>query len=247
MNYICRTFLMKFINIGPVRRRFDYYNRKIVQFILRNKITTTKYRLEKLGSPYGGWVIPTDLINSSSICYCVGVGEDISFDLELIERFHCEAFAFDPVPRSAEYAKKMAGDNPKFHFYPKGLWCSDTIQRFYVPKNPKYISHSALNLQGTTQYFTTECKQLLTLMEELDHDHVDLLKLDIEGAEHRVLRNIINDRINIKIICVEFDQPIPFFVIIKTITMLIRHNYNLVNIDDWNYTFVKETDHSKLG
>ncbi|HML19507.1 MAG TPA: hypothetical protein PKD74_02920, partial [Candidatus Dependentiae bacterium] len=39
----------------------------------------------RLGSKYGGWVIPDKYITETSLCYCVGAGEDISFDLELIE------------------------------------------------------------------------------------------------------------------------------------------------------------------
>lgn len=41
----------------------------------------------RLGSKYGGWIVPATLVRPDSVCYCVGVGEDISFDLALIERW----------------------------------------------------------------------------------------------------------------------------------------------------------------
>ncbi|MFQ5675356.1 MAG: hypothetical protein ACE5G1_05620, partial [bacterium] len=41
--------------------------------------------LKKVGSGNGGWIIPGDLLNQNSICYCVGVGENITFDLQLIK------------------------------------------------------------------------------------------------------------------------------------------------------------------
>jgi hypothetical protein len=43
--------------------------------------------LVRLGSKYGGWIVPATLVRPDSVCYCVGVGEDISFDLALIERW----------------------------------------------------------------------------------------------------------------------------------------------------------------
>src|SRR5690606_25746429 len=55
---------------------------------------------EKLGTRYGGWYVPSDLLNAQSICYCIGAGEDISFDIELINRFDCHVYTFDPTPRA---------------------------------------------------------------------------------------------------------------------------------------------------
>ena len=40
--------------------------------------------MESLGTNYGGWYIPENiLLNNNSIIYSAGVGEDISFDLLL--------------------------------------------------------------------------------------------------------------------------------------------------------------------
>ena len=43
-------------------------------------------------------------------------------------------------------------------------------------------------------------------MRENGHDHIDLLKLDIEGAEYGVLRSILEDQLQVGIICVEYDE-----------------------------------------
>ncbi len=39
--------------------------------------------LEDIGSSYGGWMMPTGLIEPAWTCYSVGAGGDVSFDLEL--------------------------------------------------------------------------------------------------------------------------------------------------------------------
>lgn len=38
----------------------------------------------QLGTKVHGYFIPENFLNSSSLCYCVGAGEDISFDTELV-------------------------------------------------------------------------------------------------------------------------------------------------------------------
>ena len=46
-------------------------------------------------------------------------------------------------------------------------------------------------------------------MKEPGHDRVDLLKLDIVGAEYEVLKSIIEDHVDVKVVCVKFNQPAP--------------------------------------
>jgi len=179
------------------------------------------------------------MLGENSICYCVGVGEDITFDLELIKRFDCQVYAFDPTPRAIEYVKRNAAYIKNYHFYPIGLWSSDTVLKFFAPKNPSHVSHSIVNLQRTNKFFEAQCKRLSHIMNEFKHSSITLLKMDIEGAEYEVLESIIEDNLDIKIICVEFDQPMPLKKI-KMINKLINWKYNLVFIDKWNFTFIKK-------
>ena len=63
--------------------------------------------------------------------------------------------------------------------------------------------------------------------------------MDIEGAEYEVLNSLIEDNLNIRIVCVEFNQPTSFARIFKMVQRLQRWNYSLVAIDGWNYTFIQ--------
>ena len=138
--------------------------------------------LQRLGGRYGGWIVPRSLISRSSVCYCVGVGEDITFDLALIETYGCPVYAFDPTPRAAEHVKTHAEGIEHYHYEQLGLWSQDTTQKFYAPGNHQFVSHSIVNLSGTQDFFEAVCKRLSSIMRDHGHNTIDLLKLDIEGA-----------------------------------------------------------------
>ncbi len=208
-----------------------------VLFESRRRIVT----LERIGSQYGGWAVPKDLISSEWICYCGGAGEDITFDLGIIERFGVHVYCFDPTPRSAAHVARAAEGVSRFHFYPVGLWDRNENVRFFAPRDPNHVSHSALNLQGTEEYFVAPCQRISSIMRELHHGRIDLLKIDIEGAEYAVLRSLLEDGLVVKVLCVEFDQPMPVLATARMILQLKRAGYQPVHAESWNYTFIHES------
>ena len=174
------------------------------------------------------------------ICYAGGVGEDVTFDLEMINRFGCEVFAFDPTPRAVAHVVRVAADEPRFHFMPVGIWSEDTTLRFYAPRDPSHVSHSALNLQRTDEYFIGPCRSVMSLMAELGHDRIDLVKIDIEGAEHRVIRSMLDSGVRPTVLCTEIDQPVAAADLWRTVRRVLGAGYALVAVDQWNLTFVRE-------
>jgi FkbM family methyltransferase len=194
--------------------------------------------LVHLGSDYGGYIVPATLPTAQWVCYSAGVGEDVSFDLALIARYGCDVYAFDPTPRAIAYGGQVGARESRFHFYPWGLWSSDGAARFFVPSDPAHVSHSITNLQGTTESIEVPVRTLSTVMGTLGHTRVDLLKLDIEGAEHEVVRSLIATGLRPRIVCMELDQPAKLAVMLGTVRSLLRAGYDLVAVDRWNYTFV---------
>ncbi len=192
------------------------------------------------GNPGANWWIPKNILKKNDVCYSGGVGEDISFDLALLKKYSVSIFAYDPTPRSIKYIKKTITKKfSTFHFLPYGLWKSNTKQRFYIPKDIKMVSHSIVNLQKTNDYFIAECKTLKSIMKQLGHTKIDLLKIDIEGAEYTVLEKMLLDKIFPKILCIEFDQPTSVFKILSMVKKLFSFQYILVKKDYYNFTFLR--------
>jgi FkbM family methyltransferase len=196
--------------------------------------------MERLGSDYGGWWVPSSLLSASSLCYCAGVGTDITFDMAIMQNYDCEVWAFDPTPASIEWADRQ-DTPPSFHFIPVGLWNENQRMQFFVPADEAHISHSILNVQGTSQYFEGECRRLISLMAELGHTHIDLLKLDIEGAETTVLTDLLASQVRPSILCVEFDAPEIAWKTRARIRRVLTAGYSLVYVEGWNYTFVSNS------
>src|ERR1043166_677122 len=63
---------------------------------------------EVLGTEYGGWPVVAGTVSPASIVYSFGVGEDISFDVALIESTGCQIWAFDPTPKSQNWVSKQS-------------------------------------------------------------------------------------------------------------------------------------------
>lgn len=157
-----------------------------------------------LGSDYGGWNIPHSILSPDSVVYSAGIGTDISFDRELIRQFSVEIHAFDPTPKSIQWLESQQLP-VGFHYYPWGLANYDGEAQFHIPKNPEHISHSIVQSQVTThEAVTVQVRTIKSIMAELEHNRVDLLKMDVEGAEYSVLKNLMASSLRPALLLVEF-------------------------------------------
>lgn len=198
--------------------------------------------LVRLGSDYGGYAVPTSLPDDDWVCYSAGIGEDLSFDLELIDRFGCSVVAFDPTPRALTYAGPVAARTPGLRVEPYGLWTSDGDVAFFPPRDPDHVSHSITNLQRTDRPLLLPVRSLRSITRSLSHHTVDLLKLDIEGAEHAVVADLLAGPLRPTVICMEIDQPSSVMAVRRTFGGLRRAGYAIVDVEGWTVTLVHRAD-----
>lgn len=157
----------------------------------------------RLGNEYGGWAITPAGLNRASVVYSFGIGEDISFDLAMIERFGCTVHAFDPTPRSIAWcrAQKLP---PGFILHEYGVAAHDGEVSFFAPDNPSHVSHTMIEGATAGSRITVPVKRLATIMQELSHSRIDLLKMDIEGAEYDVVDDLLRAKLPIDQLLVEY-------------------------------------------
>jgi FkbM family methyltransferase len=197
-----------------------------------------------------GWTIPRALFSETSICYCIGCGEDITFDLELIRNYRCNVFAFDPTPRAIAHVAKHAAGVANYRLSEFAIWEKNGTVRFYTPPDDG-VSHSITNLNGTSDFIEVPTRRLRDVIESNGHSSIALLKMDIEGAEHTVIRTIIDDKLNVDVLCVEFDElahatPERIGAIRQTLQGLLDYGFTYYWIEGSNFTFVRRELLSRL-
>ncbi len=171
---------------------------------------------EKFGSDYGGWDVVVTHLNAHSVVYSFGVGEDASFDTALIDQYNLVVQAFDPTPKSIEWVKNQ-GFSGNFVMHSYGIAAFDGTVSFNPPENPDHVSHTVLDRPSTqTKAISVPVKRLRTIMQELGHTHIDILKMDIEGAEYDVIQDLYSSDIRPEQVLVEFHHRFPGVGIEKT-------------------------------
>jgi FkbM family methyltransferase len=225
--------------------------------------------LMSLGTVYGGWIIPVDNgLRAESLCYCAGAGEDISFECALVERYRCRVRIIDPTPRAIQHFKDLeqsvrsgvrfpvnnSGVDyysitdrhlDRLQFLPVGLADKDTEMKFFLPQNPAHVSCSVVNLQKTDQYFTAPCFRLSSIMHQQGDAYIDMLKIDIEGAEYGVIEDMVASGLLPRLLLIEFDEahtPLDGEApgrIRGHIALLVSSGMRCVAVEGSNATFVK--------
>jgi len=195
---------------------------------------------ERFGSSYGGWQVVTKSLGPESIVYSCGVGEDASFDTALIDKFHLTVHAFDPTPKSIAWVKKQ-GFSDHFVMHEYGIASFDGLAHFNPPDNPDHVSHTLLDRPETREKaISIAVKTLKTIMKDLRNEHIDILKMDIEGSEYDVIDDLIKSDIYPDQILVEFHHRFPGIEAKKTqntIDKLRGVGYRLFSISATNEEF----------
>lgn len=138
---------------------------------------------ERHGSESCGWEICSDGLGREYIIYSFGIGEDATFEASLITHYGITVHAFVPTPKSIQRVERQ-GFPQRFRMHPFGLAETDGQIEFALPKNPEHVSGSIILTEHTgSEKISVEVKKLRNIMQENGHNRIDLLKMDIEGAE----------------------------------------------------------------
>jgi FkbM family methyltransferase len=225
-----------------VRRTLRWFKRLVHPPVVIGK-TSHRCPTLRLGTDYGGWTINPDLITKDSIIYSAGIGEDASWDLAMIERFGVTIHGFDPTPRSIKWV--AASNMPaNFRMHPYGLAPKDGELVFHAPINPAHVSLSVVERDQQTQRVVLPVREIAGIMKQLGHDRLDILKMDIEGSEYDVIADLLDRKIPIRQLLVEYHHRFPNIGNDKTrasIDLLERHGYRLFNISGnaEEYSFIR--------
>lgn len=157
---------------------------------------------------FGDWGLPLSYLDKGDVIYSYGICDDIAFELALIELKQINVFAFDPTPYSIDWLNKQELPD-SFVFTPLACAASDG-QFFLYPlinKNGKksesmYSFH--MQEEDRDDGVLVEALTVKSTTKQMAHDSVDLLKMDVEGAEYGVIEGLLNTELRPKLIMLEF-------------------------------------------
>lgn len=227
--------------------------------------------MEKLGTNYGGWYVPINMnLNENSVVYSGGVGEDMSFDLLIQCKYNCNVLLIDPTNKAITHfdevkqyynsnqvftgdiqpdyyycIESLHPDLSKFKYVNIGLWNKKEELKFYKQSNDKYVSQSLVENMFGQKYDIVPVDSIKNIMEQHGHTHIDLLKLDIEGAEIETVNQMLDDKIYPTYVLIEFDLLLKNKDPRNTTNQLVermitREGYKMLKNDQLNITFVRD-------
>ena len=219
-------------------------------------------QLVRIGTAYGGRYCCRALFKAGETAICCGAGQDVVFDVALNAVWGMRIICVDPTPRAITHVSalldahrdgrsmlieagplgyELAGFRAQdFTFIPHAVWSSDGSLELFAPKDPAHVSYSAVNLQHTSETIRVPASSIATILQESNASRLTLLKLDIEGAEHEVLRSMLAANIFPDQLLVEFDQinqpltPLFWVYLLRTYRELRAAGYRLVHREGAN-------------
>ena len=122
--------------------------------------------------------------------------------------------------------------------------------KFYSPPNKSYVSHSINNFQNNykkdADFIIVNTITLKKIIEKFNIIYLEMIKLDIEGAEIEVIQNMMDSKIFPNQILVEIDElnkidKISVERFNKINNLLVKNNYELIYTENQfpNFLYLK--------
>jgi FkbM family methyltransferase len=147
-----------------------------------------------IGGRHGWPVCPKLLENPNCVVYAVGIGMFPEFDAILADKYGCEVHSFDPSPTGRDAIAKLKSSGkmpPNMRDHDLGIsdrdgeltvYASLTGVMFTKECTERNVDASA-NKTCADSAVTFPVKTIATVMKELGHTHLTMLKVDTEGGE----------------------------------------------------------------
>lgn len=200
------------------------------------------FELQKFGDEKFGlqWTICPAGLDSESVVYSAGVGDDISFERALVAKFGCDIVLCDPSPVALKTMARPENKIPNFHFHPVALAGHSGHMGVSLQTDHKGETwFSRDSAEGGQQI---ECVDLGSLLKRNGHTHIDLLKLDIEGSEYDVVEDMVQNRLLPRQLSIEYHHGIlPGITRMKSVRSMFKlfgAGYRLVHQEGCNHTFI---------
>jgi FkbM family methyltransferase len=127
-----------------------------------------------------------DFLTSDSIVFDLG-GYEGEWTSDIYARFNCNVYVFEPVPEFADIIKQRFAKNEKIKVYAIGLAEKNSEVLITIDKFASRIGTDDSSAKPTEKIKLRSFTEFIT---ENRINTIDLLKINIEGAEFPLLENL---------------------------------------------------------
>jgi FkbM family methyltransferase len=178
----------------------------------------------------------------------VGCGWEADFSILMIERYSLDAYGVDPTRKHAPALKILEEKTRgKFHHLPFAVSGEKGYITFHESRDHESGSilteHTNIQSDDTFSY-EVESLTIDELVRRIGTERVDILKLDLEGAEYSLLKSVTGKELEpFNQIFIEFHHHCTDYTRKDTRKMVKRitgNGFRVFSLDLHNYLFYRE-------
>lgn len=173
-------------------------------------------------------------LNANSVIFDVG-GYEGEWAAQIYAKFNASIYIFEPVPSYSESIKSKFESIKNIYVYSYGLaHQTETLKITLSDDNSSfYTKTNNASINAEVREFSSD------LLQELNVPSIDLMKINIEGAEYDLLEHMIeNGTIKlVKNLQIQFHSFVPNAIARRS---SIREKLKLTHTETWCYEFVWE-------
>jgi FkbM family methyltransferase len=187
-------------------------------------------------------------LSADSVVIDAGCSYEADFSVCLIGRHGVRAFGVDPTRKHREALRRLEAKYPgRFHHLPLAIAATDGTLTFHesrVNESGSLFSDHVNVLRDETTSYDVEAVTLGTLVKRVGVEKVDILKLDLEGAEFDLFERLTAGQLRpFRQLFVEFHHhAVSHFQPADTRRIVERvagFGFRTFSMDDHNYLFYR--------
>ena len=188
-------------------------------------------------------------LSAASVVIDGGCSYQADFSVYLMRRHGVRAFGVDPTRKHGQALRELETQHPgRFVYVPCAIAAADgdlTFTESQTNESGSLLQDHVNVMQDKTTSYHVKALTLGSLLEHVGVDAVDILKLDLEGAEYELLDGTTAEQLKpFKQVFVEFHHhAVSRFGKADTqriVRRLSNFGLNAFSLDDHNYLFYRD-------